>query len=374
MKRRYWILIILILFGCSNKKEFPGMPEQQEKLLSEHQQKSVNLSKSFESSDLITVRQNGNIKAFPFTLEKLDSTTFEHPESIGISKLIETENYFFLDNIVLSPNGYNTAKYDKKGTFLASFARKGRGPGEKTTRGVIVERNDTTYLFDNGYIKLFDETLTEIDRTFIGLWAYQAFIDGQGFDLNIASNEYFPYPVTRVDKKSYDIQMSLMDDRSDIFNVSVSNSKTFFSNDELIIYAKTTLNLIHVIEKKSKSFAHYEIISEIIRENEDSIEKGATPDELVSFLENLFVIEKLHYKNQTLWILFRDGGGDNLKRYLGKVTNLRSLDSSADIEIYDLKKIGYKHNYSFFNNHINVSDRIEGDKKTFLYQIKLNQL
>jgi len=384
MKRKHLLLIILILYGCTDNKkipEMPEMPEQQKKLLSKHQQKSIDLPKSLESSKPIAIKQNGQVKAFPFTLGELDSITFEHPESITLSRLIETESYFFLNNHILSPDGHNIAQYDKSGSLLASFARKGRGPGEITTStgnsGTIAERNDTTYLFDNGYLKIFNETLTEIDRKFIGLWASRAFINGNSFDLSIAANKYFPYPVTRIDKKSYDIQMSLMDDRSDVFNVSMLNSKTFFANNERIIYAKTTLNLIHVLKKKSNSFTHYEIISEIIRKNEDSIDKGAPPGEIASFLKNLFVIEKIHYKNRVLWILFRDRADDDLKRYLGKVSDLHSLNSSPSMDIYDLKKIGYKHsNISFYEDHINISDRPRPDEdtKTILYQIKLDWL
>lgn len=352
----------------------PEMSEQQKELLETHRNQSVDITKSLKQSEIISIQQNGKLKDFPFSVELIDSIIFKHPKNITVSKLIETENYFYINNLVQSPVHNNVAQFNKDGTFIKSFGRKGRGPGEKTGIGVLVERSDTTFLFDNGYLKKFNKELTEFDREFIGLWANKAYINNNNFDLNISANEYFPYPVTIINMDDYSIKLSLKDNRSDVFKTTTTNSNTFFSNENLIIYAKTTLNLIHVLKKEDKSVTHYEIRSDIIRENKKSLREDASPDEFVDFLETLFVTEKLHFHDQILWILFRDGTDDNMKRYLAKVSNFFSQEGELTFDMYDLTKLKNNYNLNFRENHLNLSKRNESQGETTLYQIKLDQI
>jgi len=376
MDKLILILILLLIFSCSNNRNFenmPEMPEQQKGLLLKHQQKSVDLAKHLNNSEVIPIRQAGNIKKFPFEALKKDSIKLKHPDHITVSQVIETENYFFLNNIVQSTQYSNIAKFSKDGKFIKSIGRKGKGPGEITSIGVLTERRDTTFLFDNGYIKKFNKNLEELGREFVGLWVYKAFMWNQKFALKIAANEYFPYPVTIVDKDGYEIQLSIKDNRPDVFNTTSNDNNTFFANKDFMIYAKTTQSLIHVLKIKDKNFSHYKVISEIIRENEKTLREGATGNEFAEFFKNLFMVAKLHYCNGNLWILFRDKIGENAKKYLAKVADFPSQSRELSLKVFDVSTLTNS-NINFYKDHLNLSKSNDDNDETTIYQMNLEHL
>lgn len=369
------VIVIVIISNCTtknNNKNLPAMPEQQKELLLQHKQKGIDVGEVLKEANLTPVNQHGKIRDFKLNTYINDTLKLRHPNPITMCRSVETENYFYLNNIIQSPTHNNIAQFYKNGKYIKSFGRKGRGPGEKTSIGVIAEQNDTTYLFDNGYLKLFDKELKEINRIFLGLWANQVYLNDHTIDLKIAANKYFPFPVTLIDKKKYEITLSIIDARPDILKTTTTSDNTFFSNDNYLFYAKTTLDLLHVLNKKNNTFSHFKLSSDFIRENKKSLEENATPDEYVAFFKNLFVIERLHYVNNNLWVLFRDGTGENMKRYLGKVSNLFTGNQRKFV-MYDLNTVA-NYDFGFYKDHLNLSYENENKTETILYQIKLNRI
>jgi len=355
------------------------MPEAQAELLREHQKKDVNIQTALDRGVIKSISQAGSIEILTPHQLQMRSIPLELPGAIKLPGLIETEHYYYVYNLNLSPAENNVVKYSKSGERLNVFGRKGKGPEEFLSLDSIQERNHITYIFDNGFIKLLDSLDTEIDRRFLGFWAKDSFVHKETIDLRISSNEVFSFPVVSIDKNDYALNFSVDDARKDNFNYLSSNNTTFFSNDSLIIYAKTTDQLLHFIPKDNPShITTYQIESEIIRENEHELERSMIrdKDKIVEFFNTLFLMEKLFLSDNHLWITFMDRSKENIQYYLGKIPfPPNGNDSSLSMMVYDLSV--FNTTISFFSDHLYYStydDQEDSIDNFKIHQVPLSSL
>jgi len=350
------------------------MSETQYNALTERQHKSVNIQQELEDINYKTIKQRGEIVPITNLISDIDPINLSLPPELKIPKLVETENYFFVYNVILSPSESNIAKYDKQGKFLNLFARKGRGPNEITKIDALNEKDNLLYVSNNGSIKIFNKEDEETDIKFLNIWAYDIHINKNDYDIRSPANRVFTFPVLTLDLKTDSVKFTISDPRKDVFNFKSSNNTTFYSNDTLIIYAKTPSNKIHFFSKKRKKFfEHYKIDSEIIRRNTETLTKNPTQNEFFKFYNALFLIDKIYLNNEILWITFIDHKDKETHYYIGKVSLKNgTANNILPLKLYETSNL-FK-NVHFWGNHLYFYKRTKNDTEINIYKILLSNL
>tara|TARA_R110000868_G_scaffold159514_1_gene388376 strand:- start:13 stop:1152 length:1140 start_codon:yes stop_codon:yes gene_type:complete len=378
MNKVLLILIIgLFMESCSRSNEVnvPHMPDSQKNLLKEQFEKSFDLDKSIAEDHIKKAIQKEKILGLDFLDSDFRSTTFKLPASIETPRLVETENYFYIYNIILSKTGKNIVRYDKSGTNQITFGKKGRGPGEFTAINSISEHEGKTYVFDNGSLKKLDQNLEEIERKFLRLWTNNVIMNKKSYDLKLSNNKVFPFPIANVDYETDSINFSIKDSRPGAFNFTSPNGTTFFSNDSIIVYTKTTSNIIHIISKNLPlSVTHIQLESEIIRKNESILnKKTANKEKFFNFMNSLFLIEKLHINKGTLWISFVDRKDSEAKNYLGKI-NLKDIDKFEELEVKIYTAPKFLNSFNFYGDHLFFNSVNMNISEYKLFQVQLDKI
>lgn len=363
--------------NCSKKKSqsHPLMSDSQEEFLEVQQSKSLDINQNLEQSTLYLLEQNDKIKILKSLPETSNSLEFDLPESIETPYIVETENFFYIYNVILSTNLTNIAQYNKEGKLLNTFGRKGQGPLEFTSINALSEKDYMTYILDNGYLKKINENLEEVERKFLKLWANDIKINDSSYDLRLSNNKVFPFPISNVDYRTDSINFSIEDKRPGALNFTSSNETTFDSNENLIVYAKTTLDMVHIIPKKNPSKAtHLQIKSNIVRKNTSKLDKKrVNTEQFYKFMNSLFLINKLHLFDNILWISFLDRDESGTKHFLGKVNlnNLKTADG-LNLEIIDTSQLFT--NVHFYNDYLFIPTTKIGSRKYKITRIKLDEL
>ncbi len=376
MKRILIALLLTNLLSCIKKNSTDDiqMTEVQQELLSEHDEKSFDVVKDMAKKNVSLVEQTEKTLSIDTSSLRLSTKLLPLPVSIEVPKVIETENYFYVYNLILSPELENIAQYDKTGKLIKTFGRKGYGPGEITTINSISEKNHITYVFDNGQIKRFNESLEEIDRKFLKLWVNDVKFNTYNYDARVSDNKIFPYPISNIDSKADTINFSIKDIRPGALNFISSNETSFYSNDSLLIYAKTTLEYLHIIDKSDlTNTKHYKIKSPIIRKNEQVLDKkNINQEKFYSFMNSLFLIDKMHFFENNIWITFVDRNSNKNKYYLGKFELKANQSRILTLKVFDISE-SFK-TVQFFEDHLFYTKINMKKKEVMLHMVKLKQL
>ena len=142
MKKILLALLLVSFLGCLKKDStnLMKMADVQQEILTNHEEKSFDLVEDMTEKGVLSIIQTENISLFDTSSLSLSTITLSLPESIEIPIVVETENYYYAYNAILSPTLNNIAQYNKSGELIKSFGRKGNGPGEVTTISSISEK------------------------------------------------------------------------------------------------------------------------------------------------------------------------------------------------------------------------------------------
>lgn len=147
MASKVFFLLMLCLIGCGDsKKEHPDTYNH-----------NPSMDHAIEADSLTPSHKISFEKVF--AIQDSDSLLIG---SIGDSDVDDNGNVYFGD-------GKTIKVFDKKGDYITSFGRTGRGPGEFTGMGSVapIIRDTLIYVFDYGLIRLnvFSTNSFDLDRT-----------------------------------------------------------------------------------------------------------------------------------------------------------------------------------------------------------------
>lgn len=388
MKNKKYILIIAIIllftamilglyYVFSSNGEPIIMGLSQSRALNEREAKSINFR--FRKTKTIRVVQEGDIKVIERNSVKIDSVKLILNDNIGFSDLIETDNYFLIHNLFPDGDGPNIFKYSKDGTFISSFGRKGKGPGEIINIEAITEKDNYIYISDNGSFWIFSQEDKIINNFDLRSWVHYLNVNNRDIDLSCSYNKVFSFPFINIDRETGEIKFTIKDDTENIINDShLGKSTLSISNDTMLFYIKKADPTIYAFSKPQQKFiTDFSIESQIVRTNNKIIgEEKPSRELLTSFIQNLWQIEAVNiFQNKMILIITDSQENDSnleIKTYLLCFDiNLTSHDN-IPLFVYDLsniRKVNNKFNHDKLYWYVQKSENIG-----FYYSLNLKEI
>lgn len=294
----------LLIYG----QDISKMPDSQKKALEERKSTSVSIDSFIKknNSDKILIEDS------KISISASTKTNYEIPNKYKYETVIinESNNKIIIVNPFLSDEYDNVLIFEKGGSLISSFGRKGKGPAELINYPSEIKiYNDSVYYPVSGGLKV--STLSNPKKessVFFGVWLNSIIKEGTEYYFTATYSEVFNFPIYGYKNDFKKPFLTISEERVNIYN---NNSVPYWleKTNNFLIFGGSTFNEIIKYDLTKKEISkRYELFGKSIRNNGYGTKSEASNskmqiDKYLDLLGNVFQVNKTSVCNNKLFLL-----------------------------------------------------------------------